>query len=78
MNNDLFESKWNQIRSQTSSWWSLMSSQDLEKVDKAERKMTKYTTLLRVKYGYTREEAKKEVIKRLKEYELEQKADSGE
>jgi hypothetical protein len=76
MNKDLFESKWKQIRSQTPAWWSLMSSHDLEKVDKAEVKMTKYTTLLQVKYGYSREEAKKEVIKRLKEYELGQKADS--
>jgi hypothetical protein len=78
MNKDLFESKWKQIRSQTSAWWSLMSSQDLEKVDKAEIKMIKYMTLLQVKYGYTREEAKKEVTKRLKEFELEQKAAPNE
>lgn len=69
MNKDLFETKWKQIRSQTTSWWSLMSSQDLEKVDKAEVKIDKYTTMLRVKYGYTREQAKKEVAKRLTEYE---------
>ena len=77
MNKDLFESKWKQIRSQTTAWWSLMSNQDLEKVDKAEVKITKYTTMLQVKYGYTREEAKKEIVKRLKEYESEQKATSN-
>jgi hypothetical protein len=78
MNKDLFESKWKQIRSQTSSWWSLMNSQDLEKVDKAEIKMIKYMTLLQVKYGYTREEARKEVTKRLKEFESGQNAASNE
>lgn len=77
MNKDLFESKWKQIRSQTTAWWSLMSSHDLEKVDKAEVKLDKYTTMLRVKYGYTREQAKKEVVKRLSEYESEQRATPG-
>jgi hypothetical protein len=77
MNKDLFESKWKQIRSQTTAWWSLMSSHDLEKVDKAEVKLDKYTTMLRVKYGYTREQAKKEVVKRLSEYESEQKTTPG-
>ena len=74
MNKDMFESKWKQIRSQTTSWWSLMSSQDLEKVDKAEVKLEKYMTMLRVKYGYTREEAKKEVAKHVTAYESEQKS----
>jgi hypothetical protein len=73
MNNNLFEEKWDQIRSQTPAWWSLMSDQDLEKVNKAEVKMTKYVTLLQVKYGYMREEAKKEISKRLKEFESEQR-----
>jgi len=78
MNKDLFESKWKQIRSQTPVWWGLMSSQDLEKVDKAEVKLIKYTTLLQVKYGYTREQARKEIVKRLKDYEFEQKAVENE
>jgi len=73
MNKDLFESKWKQIRSQTTAWWSLMSIHDLEKVDKAEVKLDKYTTMLRVKYGYTRDQARKELGKRLIDYETEQK-----
>lgn len=73
MNKDTFESKWQQIRSQTTAWWSLMSSDDLIKVDKAEIKIDKYVTMLRVKYGYTREEAKKEIDQRLAKYESEQK-----
>ena len=73
MNRDLFENKWKQIRSQTTAWWSLMSDPDLIKVDKADVKLDKYVTMLREKYGYTREQAKKEIGKRMATYEAEQK-----
>ena len=73
MNRELFESKWKQIRSQTTAWWSLMGDQDLLKVDKAEAKLDKYVTMLRVKYGYTNEQARKEIIKHVAKYEAEQK-----
>ena len=69
MNKDLFEIKWKQIRSQTTGWWSLMVDYDLNKVDKAEVKLDKYVTLLRVKYGYTRERARYEIDKHVAEYE---------
>jgi choline kinase len=50
-----------------------MSEYDLNKVDKAVVKLEKYITLLWVKYGYTREDAKKEIGKRVAEYDAEQK-----
>jgi len=74
MNKKLFESKWEQIRSQTTGWWSLMSDYDLVKVDKAVIKFDKYITMLQVKYGYTRQQAKTEVGKRVEEFETAQKA----
>ena len=73
MNQDLFESKWKQIRSQTNSWWNLITEYDLVKMDKKPVKLDKYVTMLRVKYGYTREQAKKEIGKRMATYEAEQK-----
>jgi uncharacterized protein YjbJ (UPF0337 family) len=73
MNKDIFEGKWKQIRGQTTNWWSLMGSHDLEKVDKAEVKFNKYVTMLQVKYGYTREQARQEISKRFAAYEAEQK-----
>jgi len=73
MNKDLFEGKWKQIRSQTTAWWGLITEYDLVKVDKVPVKLDKYVTMLRVKYGYTREEAKKEIGKRIAKYEAEQK-----
>ena len=69
MNKKLFESKWKQIRSQTTAWWTLMSEYDLKKVDKADVKLDKYVTMLQVKYGYTRQQAKTEIDKRVAEYE---------
>ncbi len=72
MNKDIFEGKWKQIRSQTPKWWSLMGSHDLEKIDKAEVKYDRYVTLLQVKYGYTRDQARKEFARRFAEFEAEQ------
>ena len=69
MNKKLFESKWKQIRSQTTVWWNLMSEYDLIKVDKADVKLDKYVTMLQVKYGYTRQQAKAEIDKRVAEFE---------
>ena len=72
MNKDLFEGKWKQIRSQTTAWWSLFTEHDLAKVDKVPVKFDKCVTLLRVKYGYTSDQAKKEIGKHVAEYEAEQ------
>jgi hypothetical protein len=74
VNKDLFESKWKQIRGETTAWWSLMKDYDLLKVDKAVVKFDKYVTMLQVKYGYTREQARKEIGKHVMEYETEQKS----
>jgi len=61
MNKTLFEEKWKLIKSQSNSWWSLMADYDLNKVEKAEVKFDKYVTMLRVKYGYTRQQARDEI-----------------
>jgi hypothetical protein len=74
VNKELFESKWKQIRSKTTAWWSLMSDFDLIKVDKADVKLDKYVTMLRVKYGFTSEQAKKEISKHVAEVEAEAKS----
>jgi hypothetical protein len=68
LNNQIFEEKWKQIRSQSTGWWSLMAEYDLLKVDKAEVKFDKFVNILQVKYGHTRQQARDEVGKRWKEY----------
>ncbi len=69
MNKTIFEENWKQIRSQSTGWWSLMAEYDLNKVDKAEIKYDKFVTMLQVKYGYTRQQAREELNKHWSEYE---------
>jgi hypothetical protein len=57
----MFEEKWSVIRSLITDKWSLMVEYDLNKVDKAEVKFDKFVTMLQVKYGYTRQEARDKI-----------------
>jgi len=69
MNKTLFEEKWTLIRTQITAKWDLMVEYDLLKVDKADSKFDKFATMLQVKYGYTRPQAKEEIAKLWAEYE---------
>jgi hypothetical protein len=61
INKAIFEENWDLIRSRSTERWSLMADYDLNKVDKAEVKLNKFITMLRVKYGYTQEKAREEL-----------------
>ncbi len=67
VNKDIFEAQWEQIRAQSKMWWSLITDDDLNKVEKALIKFDKYVMFLRVKYGYTRERAREEINRRVTE-----------
>lgn len=74
MNKMMFEENWKVIRTQTTARWSLMADFDLNKVDKADDKYDRFVTMLQVKYGYTRQQAREEVNKLWVEYERGNKA----
>ena len=59
-----FDEKWKVIRGQSPEWWSLVGEHDLKKVDKADNKLDKFMTILQVKYGYTRQQARDEINRR--------------
>ena len=59
-----FDQKWKLIRGQSVEWFSLLAEHDLKKVDKADDKLDKFVTMLQVKYGYTRPQAREEINKR--------------
>jgi hypothetical protein len=59
-----FDQKWKLIRGQSLEWFDLMAEPDLKKVDKADDKLDKFMTILQVKYGYTRQQAREEINKR--------------
>jgi hypothetical protein len=76
MNKAMFEENWKAIRIQTTARWSLMADFDLMKVDKADDKYNRFVTMLQVKYGYTRQQAREEVNKLWVEYEVKSKSRS--
>ncbi len=59
-----FDEQWKLIRGRSTEWFSLMAESDLKKVDKADDKLDKFVTILQVKYGYTRQQAREEIQKR--------------
>ena len=63
-----FDQKWKLILGQSLEWFNLLGEHDLKKVDKASDKLDKYVTMLQVKYGYTRQQAKEEINKHWAEY----------
>lgn len=73
LNKTIFEENWKAIRSQSTARWSLMAEHDLVKVDKAEDKMDKFVTMLQVKYGLTRQQARDEVNRLWAESEAKNK-----
>ena len=75
MNKSMFDEKWKVIRGQSTARWSLMADFDLVKVDKAQDKYHRFVTMLQVKYGYTRQQARAEVGSLWDEYEANSKAD---
>jgi len=74
INKTIFEDKWKEIRGQSTARWSLMADFDLIKVDKADVKFDKFVTMLQVKYGFTRQQAREEIGKFWAEYEAKNKA----
>lgn len=73
MNKMVFEKIWKTVRDQSTARWSLMGDFDLNKVDKADDKYARFVTMLQVKYGYTRQQAREEVNKFWAEYEANNK-----
>jgi len=70
INKTIFDKNWKTIRSQSTARWNLMAEYDLIKVDKADVKLDKFVTMLQVKYGYTRPQAREQVNRLWTENEL--------
>lgn len=77
LNKAMFEENWKAIRGQSTGRWSLMAEHDLIKVDKAEDKFDKFATMLQVKYGYTRQQAREEINRLWAENEAKNRIKNG-
>ena len=73
LNKTIFEENWKEIRSQSTKRWNLMAEHDLLKVDKADDKYDKFATMLQVKYGLTRPQAREEIQRLWAETEAKNK-----
>jgi uncharacterized protein YjbJ (UPF0337 family) len=65
MNNDVFTGQWNQLRGSVKSWWGRLTDDDLDRIGGQKDKLV---GLVQEKYGQTREEAERDVERRLSEY----------
>lgn len=65
MNEDIFAGKWREMRGTLRSWWGRLSDDDLERIGGEKDKLV---GLVQERYGQTREQAEREVDRRLSEY----------
>ena len=63
MNKVIFDRQWKVIRGEFTARWSLVGDFDLNRMDKAEDKYHRFVTMLQVKYGFTRQQAREEIGK---------------
>ena len=66
MNSDVLKGKWKQVRGEAKKWWGELTDDELDQID-GER--DKLVGKVQEHYGRSKEEAEKEVDRRLSEYE---------
>jgi uncharacterized protein YjbJ (UPF0337 family) len=67
MNEDILRGKWKQIRGKSKEWWGKLTNDDLDMIDGNRDQLI---GKLQERYGYTKDQAAKEVNERLRELEL--------
>ena len=58
MNEDILKGQWRQLRSQIKQWWSVLTDDDLDKINGQRDKLI---GKLQEKYGFTKEQATREL-----------------
>jgi uncharacterized protein YjbJ (UPF0337 family) len=62
VNQDTFAGQWKQLRGQAKEWWGKLTDDELTQV---EGKMDKLVGFLQKKYGYTKDQAEREIDARM-------------
>ena len=62
MNEDILKGQWKQLRGQVKQWWSVLTDDELEKINGQRDKLI---GKLQEKYGFTKEQATRELDDRL-------------
>ncbi len=66
MNTDVLKGKWKQIRGEAKKWWGELTDDELDQIDGDQDKLV---GKMQERYGWTKEEARAEVTRRLNDYE---------
>ncbi|HEV8199942.1 MAG TPA: CsbD family protein [Candidatus Polarisedimenticolia bacterium] len=66
LNQDVLKGKWKQMRGQVKAWWGDLTDDDLDTID---GNMDKLVGRLQERYGYAREDAEKEIDRRMKTFD---------
>jgi len=67
MNEDILKSQWTQIRGQIKVWWSVLTDEDLDKIN---GRRDRLISMLQKKYGFTKDEATRELDDHLAQMKL--------
>jgi uncharacterized protein YjbJ (UPF0337 family) len=62
MNEDVFAGKWKQLKGRAREWWGRLTD---DEIDQVEGNAERLAGLLQERYGYSREEAEREIERRL-------------
>ncbi|MFN8595670.1 MAG: CsbD family protein [Anaerolineae bacterium] len=66
MNEDILKGQWTQIRGQVKQWWGMLTDDDLNKIN---GKRDQLIGKLQERYGYSKEQAVKQLDERLAEFQ---------
>ena len=66
LNQDVFKGKWKQVKGEVKQWWGKLTDDDVNQID---GNVDKLVGRLQERYGYAKEDAEKEVNRRLQTYD---------
>ena len=66
MNEDILKGQWKQVRGQVKQWWGMLTDDDLDKIN---GKRDQLIGKLQEKYGYSKEQAGRQIDERLAEFQ---------
>ena len=64
MNSDVFAGKWKQVQGSLKEWWGQLTDDDLAKIEGSRDKLL---GAIQERYGYTKERAEQEIVRRFPE-----------
>jgi uncharacterized protein YjbJ (UPF0337 family) len=68
MNEDILQGKWKQLRGEIKSWWGKLTNDDLDRIEGSYEKLA---GMLQERYGYTRQQAEREIADFLEQIEAQ-------